>query len=299
MSTEPDAEPDRERESDLSVPTPPREQNADPERPGGHRTYSRPPSQYVHDHHDPADFGVETWQALPTCPREFAAHYDVYAGLLPFRFLEHNRLAAFLDAAEWLHDLRPTKATFRISEMADHCGVSPTRLYMSDDLLTFLTYHGSYPLDPDAPRTRYVNPEYVHGHPPGGLLGPDEPIKRVLWLHRYAATGVIPMTTVADRFDTTPSGLRSFAAAYGVSYRQARTAGRRTMARTAQTIMAWAGCSPDVVARLFGVSAGLVRGAVSDHRMDLVPPDPSGLYQYTAEQVDWASYDYTPPHQQS
>ena len=266
-----------------SVPTPDTKR-VDPSRPGGQREYTLPPAEYVRAHHTPADFGAEAWTDIPRSTQAFAHRYNVYAGLLPFKFAGYNRLAAFIDIAEWLDSLPPTRESFTVADMGKAVDLHYNRFTSNPGLLTFLLCHDAYPIPTDESPKRYRNPQYVHGHPTRAVLDADvHPIERLLWLHRYASVGHQSLASIADRFGVSASALASFAYEYGMTYSAARQAGRETMARTFHTIRAWTGCPAGELGVAFGYgSASNVRSVLSLHEMDVVPPDPSGMYSFSS-----------------
>lgn len=237
---------------------------------------------------DPAAYGCDDYDEVPVSPRSFGWHYNVFGGLLPYEYVNGDRMQWFLDAAEFIDSLPETRLSFHTGALCDHIGIEPQRVLPMDAFKTFLLIHGAPEIEKGGRHTDFLNPSYIHD-PPQYV---SDPVERILWLHRYGSVGVHPIKALVPLFGV--GGYESvwmFAKRYGIDWPALRQHGRITLARTWYLIRAWTDYSYTDIAHAFGVETALPRRWVSRHvrnadhdgklgGFDPVPPDPSGIKRF-------------------
>jgi transposase-like protein len=206
---------------------------------------------------------------------EWIAEYDLIGALVPFAYRKRDPIEQLTEIRDGLDALPRTAATFTSDgilgdEETFHRGFSA-----STHLTTMYRLCRAFKCGSTSTGWRWANPEYVHGsvhREPWGSLS-----ERVWFAKRAARLGTIEVADLARRFGTSASSLRGQFADAGLSWEQRRNHGRRRLARTADTIVAWSGRSYADLARALGVTPRQLRWWREQYlRDDWSPPaDPT------------------------
>lgn len=209
------------------------------------------------------------WNTRPRAPRggakEWCERYDVHRLLTPFAYRETNAIRVGERLHATIEGLRPTAATFRISDAVDgHPDPAVA------DLLVGI--RGAWQLS-TANNPKYTNPDYVHlGSFDHGIVSDD--CERVEILRRLADTGVPRLADLAPRFGMTMAELEWFCEREQVGWRERRREGRRRLKRTCMVAVSW-GYSVERVARAYSLPVRVVWHWLAGMDSSWVPADPS------------------------
>jgi len=183
--------------------------------------------------------------------------------LLPFDCRATDSFEQFCAIAAAIDDLRPTIATFRLTDLEPPgdafarieqrptgAGVVPTQLHML----------GAWEYRDTSSGQRWTNPRYCHDHP--WQTSQCSPAERREILRDAASLGVLDRRDVAPRFGITAGSLRQWISRKDVAWEARRYQGRQRLARTVYTIYKWTDRTEQGVIAPFPVPDGTLRAWV-------------------------------------
>lgn len=218
--------------------------------------------------------------AEPTSMAEWCERHGVIGALLPFDCRATDSFEQFCAIAAAIDDLRPTIATFRLTDLEPPgdafarieqrptgAGVVPTQLHML----------GAWEYRDTAAGQRWTNPRYCHDHPWQTPQCSDAERREIL--RDAASLGVLDRRDVAPRFGITAGSLRQWISRKDVAWEARRYQGRQRLARTVYTIYKWTDRTEQGVIAPFPVPDGTLKAwiqkFVREDETWSVPADPS------------------------
>lgn len=194
---------------------------------------------------------------------DFCTLHDVHPDLIPAnrRQVEWDRLKQTKEA---LADLPDTSQTVRMSELIDSDQIGgDTQLVQ-----TYLWLCGSFVTHKARRKTRWSNPEYLHGD---AHITPAD--NRRVHVEKALELPTIPRNRIAERFNITPDTLSNWMHANGYRFRKRQTESKAQVGRSIKLSAAWSDVSVRECARIFPAPERTVRDWVYDFAGEFEPPE--------------------------
>lgn len=222
-------------------------------------------------------------QESPRDIGEFALHYELHGGLLPYDYKTYDMVDVLVALADAIDTLPRTKQTLTTTGLTQtHLDV-PAHLDTdqkggaSNFPTTAFLLHGAFPLPEMTGTTRvFANPEYVHLDSLDAVHTVTDDAERRAWLDLYGALGVVGVADIAPHFGLAPTELEAWIARHDYPWAERVGMGRRLVARTLKTAYQWSDASRARLARAYRLGDAEAHALVRSRAGSFDPPaDPS------------------------
>lgn len=204
-----------------------------------------------------SEFGLTNW----------AEEHGLIHQLLPLEHRENNPIEILTTLSNHFDEWHRTKATWRYREVP--IPNSAIRGCEEQGLL-LPNFVGSYMVQESNRKTRWTNPNYVHGHDATAIMSMDQ----LEFIKENAHMGILSCRELADRMDLNYRTIQYHCREnIGKTWGELRREGQKRIVRTALAIAEWTDYTRTELARLFTIPESTFRDWMDFVDFE-IPPEP-------------------------